>query len=773
MSGASLFHEAAQPRRLREDFDSAPTQERMGPQRVPRRNPSTDQKKARTQMARQSTQESTMAQQHTEAEYLQRIASAPTLVEQQRLSAELAAFRQQRAAELRSEAAYGSIREASARVAAAAPPAFAKHSIASDWLAEAAETGTDTRQVEAQMRAEASVWYEGRPAAVKASAEEIRAQAHGIASRVASQHGLAAAGARAAFLAQVEHLSKVAMDEVQQPPYGVPSGSSLPDAGGNKDTFDDSLLTAPGGADPKTESGDSASLKEGDSPEGDTSQGIENPAVDTTHDSNSGVKEYVDPNPSGGKSASWDPAPEGWQASPRTPVSPEQQARDSEYAKIWGQYLSDAQSMSHADAKAKYDKAVAELNAKTSRRKTASINLTNVGIVDKAGLVCKGKDSSGNEVRFKVTQSEMDQLASVLYGDLALNFSGVTIEESDVIRSEGSRKVADDQTSTEADGAVPSLSEGDAPEGDHAEPTVLPAVGTGHDAGPGNDAAVDSIDGTTYPKQASLRAIAASITTTEASAPFVSALATLESVEGSVAGISGRDIVGYVLRSASLNPGQKAALEAHLAGVVPPFRADAAAKTAVEGLPEHLQSYWGNRTDDPRENPMFCAKQSHKTPAIPWHNGLDKCLACGTDVKALRQKTSAAHKTAGKVCSVCGDAIAHDGDSWHHDNGEKHDHEAKPKDESSDTTPSPDSDAGGGGGYRAAGSLTLDPTFASRVQASLKTALPSYIDQLEPGEQYEEGYTEGETAEKVAPPYADGLEDGAEGRPRSKYHNYH
>lgn len=45
-------------------------------------------------------------------------------------------------------------------------------------------------------------------------------------------------------------------------------------------------------------------------------------------------------------------------------------------------------------------------------------------------------------------------------------------------------------------------------------------------------------------------------------------------------------------------------------------------------LPEHLQSYWQGRIDDPRMYPNYCARQARKTPAIPWHNG-EPCLACG------------------------------------------------------------------------------------------------------------------------------------------------
>ena len=576
MSGASLFHEGAQPRKQRADYDFAPTQERMGPQRVPRRNPSTDQKKARTQMSRQSTKESTMAHEITEAEYLQRIASAPTLVEQQRLSAELAALRQQRSAAARAQSVAGNVREALSRVASA-PPAFAHHSITSDWLAEAAVTGADPRSVEATMRAEASLWYEGRPEAVKASPDEVRAQAHGMATRTASQYGEAAPGAKAAFLAQVAHLSKVAMDEVQDvKDTHVPSGSSLPAAGDNKDTFDDSLLTAPGGPDPQTDKGDSASLSEGDSPEGDAAQGIENPAVDASHDAGPGETGYTDPNPSGGK---------------------------------------------------------------TSRR-----------------------------------------------------------------------VVADDQTSTEADkGDTPSLGEGASPEGDHAEPVIEGPKGTGHVEDGGNAEAVDSIDGTVYRKQ-SLREIAAGITPTTDSAPFVAALGALDSVEGSVAGVPGRDIVGYVLRTATLTEGQRVLLERVATGeVVPPFVRESAeyaggwgskesAKTAASKCPECGQNTM-EVTSEPGSNPLTGVVRQ-------------KCTNCG----ALRQKRPANKESA----------------------------------------------------------LTVNPEFAARVQASLsKEAVPSYIPELDADEQYEEGYREGDTAEKVAPPYADGLEDGAEGKPRSRYHEFH
>lgn len=54
--------------------------------------------------------------------------------------------------------------------------------------------------------------------------------------------------------------------------------------------------------------------------------------------------------------------------------------------------------------------------------------------------------------------------------------------------------------------------------------------------------------------------------------------------------------------------------------------------------------------------------------------------ADGSDVdsEAFDNFVSRKRASEGQTCSVCGDAIAKDGDSYHHDNGEKHDHEAKP-----------------------------------------------------------------------------------------------
>ena len=68
----------------------------------------------------------------------------------------------------------------------------------------------------------------------------------------------------------------------------------------------------------------------------------------------------------------------------------------------------------------------------------------------------------------------------------------------------------------------------------------------------------------------------------------------------------------------------------------------------------------------------------------------------------------------------------------------------------------------------------INPAFAARVQASLsKTALPSYLNELDSGEQYEEGYTDGTQAHKSAPAYEEGFDNGSDGTPRTKFNDYH
>lgn len=67
-----------------------------------------------------------------------------------------------------------------------------------------------------------------------------------------------------------------------------------------------------------------------------------------------------------------------------------------------------------------------------------SIPLTNVGIEGEYGV---GTDPSGNRVKFHLSDKDKADLKAVLYSDLAVNFSGVTISRSDLVTS-ASRKTA-------------------------------------------------------------------------------------------------------------------------------------------------------------------------------------------------------------------------------------------------------------------------------------------------------------------------------------------
>ena len=63
-------------------------------------------------------------------------------------------------------------------------------------------------------------------------------------------------------------------------------------------------------------------------------------------------------------------------------------------------------------------------------RRTA-VSLTNVGLDGENGI---GTDPSGNRVRFRLSPQDRKDLSSVLFSDLAINFSGVDVDESDIIR---------------------------------------------------------------------------------------------------------------------------------------------------------------------------------------------------------------------------------------------------------------------------------------------------------------------------------------------------
>lgn len=67
-------------------------------------------------------------------------------------------------------------------------------------------------------------------------------------------------------------------------------------------------------------------------------------------------------------------------------------------------------------------------------RRQAGVELKNVTIADKAKNLFKGEDESGNTVVFRASDEDAKQLREVMFGDLAVNFSGVTVDEADIVK---------------------------------------------------------------------------------------------------------------------------------------------------------------------------------------------------------------------------------------------------------------------------------------------------------------------------------------------------
>lgn len=83
-------------------------------------------------------------------------------------------------------------------------------------------------------------------------------------------------------------------------------------------------------------------------------------------------------------------------------------------------------------------------NRTSSRRQAhrrTAVSLSNIGKTDDP-LVFTGKDPSGKQVKFKVTEQESKDLREVMFSDLAMNFSGVDVDESEIIKDAFRRSAA-------------------------------------------------------------------------------------------------------------------------------------------------------------------------------------------------------------------------------------------------------------------------------------------------------------------------------------------
>ena len=126
----------------------------------------------------------------------------------------------------------------------------------------------------------------------------------------------------------------------------------------------------------------------------------------------------------------------------------------------------------------------AEIKAMLGRKasKTAKVSLTNVSFDGGIGSnTAKGTNSSGEVVRFRLSDKDAKDLAFILTGDLAINFSGMDVDESDIITTASKTAGTDpDDQSGEAQSNLPTpekdtttawpweLPEGDVKTGDGA-----------------------------------------------------------------------------------------------------------------------------------------------------------------------------------------------------------------------------------------------------------------------------------------------------------------
>ena len=68
-----------------------------------------------------------------------------------------------------------------------------------------------------------------------------------------------------------------------------------------------------------------------------------------------------------------------------------------------------------------------------ARRRTAKVDLSEVRIEDGGSGLFSGKHPAGHRVVFQASPEDTKKLKSVMFGDLGQNFSGVTVDESDIV----------------------------------------------------------------------------------------------------------------------------------------------------------------------------------------------------------------------------------------------------------------------------------------------------------------------------------------------------
>lgn len=906
--------------------DDAPTRQPMaaGLKPAQRKQPTSDQKKHRRQMAKNAHEEITMTGQPTEADLMTRLAAATTLVEQSALTMQIEALRTTHREHLSAE---GSLDwdgmgvtppthlQTMARAlghGADLPPVTASvrlgHTDATDWMADLTPEVHEDAVLSATARAEATRWFESVWAPVKHDAQEFSSAAHNAAGRAGTGYGLQASAASSVFLDQVRHLASregivlhtAGDDSKTEPLTGADlraylSGDKLPydvvmvdgkahrKVSMQRRAFDETVetyvtdgRTTQGPVDPKsaddsmdewtigsdlngndpkstTTTGDAPSLKEGDTPESGSTEQVDNPNFgqtgqdksDHSGDYSTGntddkmstqgrrltAADYAGGSPKSGDEATcwkndgkiqffageWMHLKGGGSHDDVHPATPKEQ-EDAKTAGFFNkQKDSDAwrsgvedqvKQQTQQNVQMNRDQGISTIlgdqqeEAEKRRRATqptasrhTAISVTNVG-VDSDG---NGTGTAnGKRIKFRLSDKDRESLKAVLYSDMAMNFSGVDIDQSEVIDEggttaslfehmastfgrDGGRGIAtyaqdfgDGTSSEQAATEAPSLAEGDAPEGGHSESPVQESGEGAKDMSAPTDADRPE-GGVNWGATASLKQISAAFAgkpVSQTTATLASALGHLDSADQAIAGITGRQILASLLADPQVPGNVKRQMQAHLhtageetqvmayptcdicqyedgkAGVEAHYDGKTQMGPWANMCDAHFKSHGtglgtgsGQRLVKKEGSVPFAreAADDHEVDLAIYHDApYARCRVCGKPAaftdhdsegrgKAVHTGTlkganwsvgpegvvidggqiRAGSITAaenpfakkddsgsgdsdknpfaggGSTCSVCGDKIAKDPGNedpatWHHDNGEKHDHEAKP-----------------------------------------------------------------------------------------------
>lgn len=375
-----------------------------------------------------------------EAAILQAMGKA-TLPEQRQLLGELNAIRTERTAMVQ---ASRDIDLANATISDHLTPVAslgARSSAKSDWLAEVPTyTPGDLTHT---MVAEASLFFRALHPAVKADAEELVIQSLGKARQVASQFERQSRVAVEAFMDEIVRLAEA--QPAAEPAEDGAAESSLPVAVNPSDapeTFDTDTLSDQGVSDSQMADSDFAQKYQSS-----RSTAATLAAMNDTMWARLGAADDEpwaddDTDDTDTEDTADEDADEAEDTGGETEEEDEDEDdNDSPFPKESVRKTASCELPAGTTLMVRF-KAMTEVReiAKSAARRTA-VSLTNVGLDGENGI---GTDPQGNRVRFKLSPQDRKDLSSVLFSDMAVNFTGVDVEESDIIRSASRRTASGD-----------------------------------------------------------------------------------------------------------------------------------------------------------------------------------------------------------------------------------------------------------------------------------------------------------------------------------------